>query len=161
MERRPDDLTGMSVDQAREYIAAHLASLKLTEKKLAELNAAVEKWRGRSRLAADKGAAELAAEADAEAARLEADAVRIGAEAEELRNMIAGMRRQLGALPASQRSIDPDLLEQELVMAAGGIPGDENPDRTARKIAEMEKDAAADAALAELKAKAARENGGR
>lgn len=161
MERLPDDLTGMTTDQAREYVAAHLASLKLTEKKLAELDADIAKWRDRVALARGKGDEELAQAAELEAARLEADRQRIGAEADELRAQIDRMRHQLGALPAKERSVDPDLLEQELLIAAGRMPGEEDAVRTERAFAALEKESAADAALAALKEKARREQDGR
>lgn len=161
MERLPDDLTGMTTDQAREYVAAHLESLKLTEKKLAELDAEIAKWRDRVALARGKGTEDLAQAAEAEAARLEADRERIGAEADELRAQIDRMRHQLGALPAKERSVDPDLLEQELLIAAGRMPGEEDAVRTERAFAALEKESAADAALAALKEKARREQDGR
>ncbi len=157
MERRPDDLTGMTMDQAREYVAAHLESLKLTEKKLAELDAEIAKWRDRVALARGKGTEDLAQAAEAEAARLEADRERIGAEAAELRAQIDSMRRQLGSLPAKERSVDPDLLEQELLIASGRMPGEEDAVKTERAFAALEKASAADAALAALKEKARRE----
>lgn len=161
MERSPEDLTGLTQDQAREYIAAHLTSLKLTEKKVSELDAEIAKWRGRAELARSKGAEDLAQAAEAEAARLGEDRARIGGEAEELRLQIEGMRHQLGALPAKERSIDPDLLEQELIIAAGGTPGEENTLRTERAIAELEKENAAEEALAALKERLQRDQGAR
>ncbi len=155
IEQRPDDLTGMDPSAAREYIAAHIATVKLTEKKLAELDEELAKWRSRAELARSKGAEDLAQAADAEAARVQASRDPIAAEAAELKEQIERMRGQLGGLAARVRSIDPDLLEQELHMAAGGTPGEPNPVATERKFAEMEKAAAADDALAALKAKLA------
>ena len=153
MEQRPDDLTGMDTASAREYIAAHIATVKLTEKKLAELDAELAKWASRTELARSKGAADLVQAADAETARVQADREKIAAEAAELNAQIERMRSQLGGLAARERTIDPDLLEQELHMAAGGTPGESNPAATERKFAELEKAAAADEALALLKAK--------
>ncbi|HCM26775.1 MAG: hypothetical protein A2Z99_16895 [Treponema sp. GWB1_62_6] len=159
MEQRPDDLTGMESSAAREYIAAHIATAKLTEKRLAELDAELAKWRSRAELARSKGAEDLALAADTEAARIQTDRDRISAEAAELKAQIERMRGQLGGLAARERTIDPDLLEQELHMAAGGTPGEPNPVATERKFAEMEKAAAADDALAALKAKLAGDTG--
>lgn len=157
MERLPDDLTGMKTDQAREYVAAHIASLILTEKKLSELEADIAKWRDRAALARGKGAEDLAQAADAEAARIDADRQRIDLEAADLRAQIERMKHQLGALPAKERSVDPDLLEQELLIASGRMPGEEDAVRTERAFAALEKESAADAALAALKEKARRE----
>jgi hypothetical protein len=61
-------------------------------------------------------------------------------------------------LAARQRSIDPDLLEQELLIAAGYLPGEEEKAQNDRLFSEMEKNAAADAALSELKVKMAGKN---
>ena len=63
------------------------------------------------------------------------------------------MRRQIPLLAARERSIDPDLLEQELLMTLGNMPGDEEKVRAERQFREMEKAQSADAALDELKAK--------
>ena len=75
------------------------------------------------------------------------------AEADELRSGVERMRRQLPGLEARRRTIDPDLLEQELLIAAGRMPGDEGAAETERRLAELEKSSGADAALEELKAK--------
>jgi len=63
------------------------------------------------------------------------------------------MRRQLPILAAQTRSIDPDLLEQELLMAVGFLPGEEEKAKSERTFSQMEKEAAADDALLQLKAK--------
>jgi len=154
MELSPDNLHGMAPDAAKEYIAAHVATKLLNEKKLAELDAAAAKWTERARLAREKGVADLAEAAEAERARVLSERGALAAETEALAASIETMRRQLPGLAARQRSVDPDLLEQELVIAAGGTPGDEAAD-TARKIGELEKGAAADEALAALKARLA------
>lgn len=153
MEQRPDDLHGMESAAAKEYIIAHIASLKLTEKKRADLDAEIAKWTGRVELARSKGEEALAAQAEGEAARVRQDRDRIAAEAAELRSQIEHMRLQLPGLAARERSIDPDLLEQELLMAAGRMPGEEEAAETERKLSDMEKNQSAEAALAALKAK--------
>lgn len=152
MEQRPDDLRGMESAAAKEYLVAHIATLKLTEKKLAELEAEHAKWIGRTELARSKGEEALAVQAGNEAARVRQDRERIAAEADELRAQISSMRHQLPGLAAAERTIDPDLLEQELLMASGRLPGDETA-TSERKLDQMEKDQSVDAALAALKAK--------
>jgi hypothetical protein len=67
-----------------------------------------------------------------------------------LDNEIAGMRRELPLAAARDRSIDPDILEQELLMALGKTGEEAKTDRDFRKL---EKDSAADSALEALKAK--------
>jgi phage shock protein A len=152
MEQRPDDLRGMESAAAKQYLVAHIATLKLTEKKLAELDAELAKWTGRTELARSKGEEALAVQAENEAARIRQDKERVAAEAEELRSQITSMRHQLPGLAAAERTIDPDLLEQELLMAAGRLPGDETAEGE-RKLDQMEKDQSVNAALAALKAK--------
>jgi hypothetical protein len=58
-------------------------------------------------------------------------------------------------LAARERSIDTDLLEQELLIANGRMPGDEEKARSERAFDKLETEAAAEAALAKLKAKMA------
>lgn len=159
METRPDDLTGMDPDSAREYVAAHIATLKLTEKKIAELDAEIAKWDAREGLARAKGLADLETAAAAEAARIKGDRARLAAEADEIKAQVERMRTQIPGLRARERSVDPDLLEQELLMAAGRMPGDEAAAETDRKMAELEKASSADDALAALKAKMAAAGG--
>lgn len=153
MEQRPEDLYGMDPQAAKAYIADHLASLKLTEKKRAELEADLAKWMGRIELARTKGEEDLALEAEKVAERLRSDLAKLQTEEIELRTQIDVMRRQLPALQARQRTVDPDLLEQELLMAAGRMPGDEAAAATERNLARLEKEAQANAALEALKAK--------
>ncbi len=155
MSQRPEDLFGMNPQDAKAYIAGHLASLKLTEKKRSELEADLAKWMGRIELARTKGEEDLALEAEKVVERLRTDLVKLQAEEVELRSQIDVMCRQLPGLQARQRSVDPDLLEQELLMAAGRMPGDEAAAATERNLAKLEKEAQANAALEALKAKLA------
>lgn len=154
MEQKDDDLFGMTPDAAKEYVAAFITTRNLTEKKRAEAAEAASKWTDRAALALRKGEADLAAAAETEAGKAAADRDRLGAEIVELDAKIERMRRQLPGLAARQRSVDPDLLEQELRMAAGGDPGTEPGEaETARRIAALEKEAAAEDQLAALKAR--------
>jgi hypothetical protein len=124
MERRPDDLSGMSPEDAKEYIFRHISTLKLTEKALGELEGEIEKWRGRIELARRKGLPDLAGEAEAERERLSVRRTALASEIDELKTQIESMRSQLPGLAARERRIDPDLLEQELLIALGRMPGD-------------------------------------
>jgi phage shock protein A len=151
MEKRPEDLSGMNAAEAREYILNFIAALKLTEKKLRELDGELIKWNSRIDLARSKEAAELATEAEKEAEKIKAQQAELIGEIGELKAQIGEMRKQLPGLAARERSIDPDLLEQELLMAAGYLPGDDEKAATDRSFRELEKQGAADAALEELK----------
>lgn len=160
MEQRPEDLSGMNIQDAKAYIAAHLASLKLTEKKRTELEADLAKWTSRVELARSKGAEDLAREAEGAAERIRSDLARLQAEEAELRSQIEVMQRQLPTLRARERSVDPDLLEQELLMATGRLPGEEAAAETDRSLAKLEKESKAEAELAALKAKLAGKESG-
>jgi phage shock protein A len=154
METKADDLRGMNAADAREYIFRYITTLKLTEKSRSEVKAELDKWKGRVELAQNKGAADLAEAAQKEAEALEAKLAVLEAEEAELRAQIETMYRQLPGLAARERSIDPDLLEQELKIVLGETPGEENDSKTTRRrIDELSADMSADAALAALKTK--------
>ena len=147
------NLSGMSPVEAKEYILNFISTLKLTERQIQNLDDEIAKWKPRVELANSRAQPELAAEAEKEINKLTEKQSVLKNEAEQLKAQIEEMRRQIPILAAKERSIDPDLLEQELLIAAGYLPGDEEKVRQERKFREMEKDAVADAALAELKAK--------
>jgi len=147
------NLAGMSAGAAKDYVFSHITQKKLNEKRLSELAAEAQKWKGRSDLAREKSAPDLAAQAEAQAAEIEGKIAALTAENDALKNDIAAMIRQIPALAAAERSIDPDLLLQELLIAAGLNPGDEDKLGRDRKFADLEKEAAAEDALAALKAK--------
>jgi len=154
-----DNLTGMQTAEAREYISAFIATVKLTEKDIQSLENEAEKWKNRMELARSKGMEELAAEAEKEAEKINTKLAGLREEECILRERVTAMRRQLPGLAARERSIDVDLLEQELLMALGRT-GEET--ETERTFKTLEKESAADAALEVLKSKmnGADENGG-
>jgi phage shock protein A len=158
-EKSPGDLRGMGAADAREYIIRYITTLKLTEKELEEADGSFSKWKGRAELARSRGeeGLSLAAEGEAEKARVRGDTLRT--EIGELRGQIETMRRQLPGLAARERGVDPDLLEQELSMALGYVPGDEEKAETERAFKDLEQKNAADAALEALKAKMGRDGG--
>jgi chromosome segregation ATPase len=124
MEQNWQDLRGMSAEDAKEYLFRHISVLKLTEKKYRELDGEIAKWDSRAALAASRASPDLAREAEAEALRHREKQAGLGAEIAELKAQIEGIRRQLPGLAARERSIDPDLLEQELLITLGKVPGD-------------------------------------
>ena len=146
----PVNLTGMKAAEAKEYIHAFIATLKLTEKQIYTLEDEAAKWKGRIELARSKGMEELVAEAEREAEKINAKLSGLREEELSLKERIDVMRRQLPGLAARERSIDPDLLEQELLMALGKT---EEETKTDRAFRELEKNSAADTALEALKAK--------
>ena len=154
-----DNLIGMSIADAKEYIVHHLITFKRNGKRIDELQEEIGKWTARVALAKSKGADDLANEAERKVNQLRAECETLKIENDDLKNVIDNMRRQLPVLASRERSIDADLLEQELLITAGYNPGDEEKVGLNRKFADLEKDASADAALEALKKKMQNENG--
>jgi len=150
MESKPDDLRGMSPAAAKEYIFHHITALKLTEKSRLELLAELDKWEKRAELARNKGDPNLTAAAEKEAALFRAKTETLADEIAELKALIEKMRKEIPLLAARERSVDPDLLEQELLIALGKNPGD---DLATEKAERDFKALEADAALEALKVK--------
>jgi phage shock protein A len=162
------DLSGMNAAEAKEYILQHIISLKLVRKEMEELEENLSKWNVRTELARSKGETGLALEAAKEADRLQALRLKLSGDAEELRNTIGSMIRQLPGIARQGQSasmgtepetVDPVMLEQELLMAQGYLPGDEKKAELDRAMKKLEADAAAETELATLKKKMENENG--
>jgi len=152
------NISGMDAQAAKEYIYGLLSTLKLTEKQLQDINSEIAKWSSRVKLASSKGEEKLAEDAEKELKGLEAKWEQLALEADELKNLIEEARRQLPHIAAGERSIDPDLLAQELLLACGRLPGDEEKQLMERRLRDMEKEAEAEAALSQLKAKAGKKD---
>jgi hypothetical protein len=148
-----ENLAGVSAAAAKEYIVGFIGTLKLTEKEIAFLETEAAKWKERSVLARSRGMNDLFAEAEKETEKITARLAGLLEEKRKLEKNIAVIRKQLPGLAARERSIDPDLLEQELLMAAGYLPGDEEKARNEQLFAAMKKETDADAALEMLKVK--------
>ncbi|MDR0558329.1 MAG: chromosome partitioning protein [Treponema sp.] len=146
-----DDLSGMDPSSAREYIARHITALKLQEKESESLAADLSLWESRATLARSKGAEELALQAGKEAAFIRSRKSALDTDIETLKIQIEKMKKQLPSLASRVRSVDPDLLEQELLIAAGHLPGDEKKAAIERNLKTVEKEASADASLAGVK----------
>jgi phage shock protein A len=143
----------MNVSDAKDYIAQYATTVKLSEKQREEYAAEVARWESRISLARSKGAEELALQAEKEADRARAKQAALDMEIADLKGKIEHMRRQLPGLAARERTVDPDLLEQELLMAAGYLPGEEEKAAVDSSFKALEQNASADDALAALKAK--------
>jgi hypothetical protein len=151
---RPDNLFGMNSASAKEYVIGHITSLKLMEKKYEDLSREYEKWSARVELARSRNNEELAQEAAAETEKVRERRDSLGAEVADLKAQIEHMRTQLPGVAARERSIDPDLLEQELLIALGYTPGDETGTEHAaqkRRFEELDADAALEALKAKLR----------
>jgi len=155
MENEPNKfdsikLDGMSAAAAKEYIFALIATLKLTEKNIHSLEEEAAKWKGRVELARSAEKNDLVSEAEKGMQGAEEKLAGLREEEVSLRDQIEAIRKKLPGLAARERSIDPDLLEQKLLMALGKM-GDEAD--TEKAFEKLEKDANADAALQALKEK--------
>jgi phage shock protein A len=104
---------------SKEEILAHLSSLKLYEKDIAALKLDLEKWQKREALAREKGIADLTEAAGKQVAEIQAKLSGLETEAAALGNQIEEMKRNLPEMAARERSIDPDLLEQEFRIMLG------------------------------------------
>ena len=144
------NLAGMSTAEAKEYILGYATTFKLTEKEIQSLENEAAKWKSRTELARSKGMEDLIAEAEKETEKINTRLAELRKEEQSLKESITAMQRQLPGLNARERSIDPDLLEQELLMALGRT-GEETGTEAAFR--ELEKNDSASAALEELKAK--------
>ncbi|MDR1107700.1 MAG: chromosome partitioning protein [Spirochaetaceae bacterium] len=143
-----EDFRGMDAAGAKEYRYHAAVTLKLTEKKLEAVEGEILKWKGRVALSRSRGEDALAGEAEAMVRQFEAEREALTGEIRDLTGEIEGLRRQLPGLAARERSIDPDILEQELLLALGKTGAED-----ARKTDEELKQLPADAALEALKEK--------
>ena len=146
----PTNLTGMSAAAAKEYIFGFIATLKLTEKEILTVKDEKVKWDNRIELARSKGTGDLLAEAEKEAELVNTRLAGLLEEEQNLKESIVSMRRQIPGLAARERSIDPDLLEQELLAALGRTGEEADTDMAFKNL---EKEASAEAALEALKSK--------
>ena len=136
--------------EIKDLILALITTLKLTENEIRSLEEELAKWRSRANLAHSKGMEELCLEAGKETKKIEEKLISLKEEREKLRNEIEETRRQIPVLAAGKRSVDVDLLEQELLMVLGKTREEADRDRAFR---ELEKESTAESALEALKAK--------
>ena len=153
METKFDSLDGLDSAGAKEYILGLLSTLKMTEKEIEKLKEEEYKWDQRIKLAIQKREPGLEQEAVKEREKIGIRRTELEAEASGLLLTIEKLKTELRILPAKERSIDPDLLEQELLILAGRMPGDEKEAARDRAFEKLEQEATADAALDALKAK--------
>jgi phage shock protein A len=151
MEEKDDDLSGMDTQSAKEYVLSYITTFKLTRKKMEELGEELSAWNARSDLARSKGEDALALQAESEADRIRNRQAELSGEAAALQSSIEKMLRQLPDINRQASmvpTVDPVLLEQELLMA---LSTDEETAKTERALQELERNTAAEAELARLK----------
>lgn len=142
------DLTGLSLDEARDYVLAHITTLKQTKRQREQVDADIALWQERSRLAADRGAMDLSEKATAVVAQLTAKKTTLEGEERQLETTVTLLKENLRKrLVMGERLVDTDRLLAELEMAVGEDKANELA--TDRALNE----AKAQAALDELKKK--------
>jgi len=140
----------MNETELKEQMLVFVTSLKLVQKEILSLEEEAAKWKGRLELARERGMDDLSNEAGKEAARINGKLTGCREEEQELKQNIDALRRQLPVLAARERSVDPDLLEQEILMVLGRTEEQVEADKAFR---ELERESAAGPALQALKEK--------
>ena len=145
MSSIPDaDLSGLTLEQARQYVLEFIRSLKETERQSAALQQELSVWEGRMTLAREKGRADLAAQAASRVEKVRGDLAPLLVEENDLRRKIALMKENLGRVHNQfDRSVDTEQLLANLNLLVG------ERDETVDRIRDVE----ADLALDELKKK--------
>ncbi|MCL2008569.1 MAG: chromosome partitioning protein [Treponema sp.] len=140
----------MNASTAKEYIHGLITSLKLTEKDISRLEADEKKWRDRAELARNKGEASLSLEAEKEANQVSNRLDKLREEEHSIQAEIKTIRSQLPGIAARERSIDNDLLEQQLLLS---LWNSEEEAMSSRAFQKLEKEKTAEEELNALKAK--------
>jgi hypothetical protein len=151
-----EELAGLDLESAREYVFAYAVDVKRLDKEIADGRSQVELWKGRAALAQSKLMADLAEAAEARRAEEEAKLASLESERALLAGKLARLREQLPMIRARERSVDPDRLLAELQLMTGELLGDAEGGAAAtdKAFAELEAAQAAESGLAELKRKA-------
>lgn len=160
-----ENLSGLDLAAAKEYIFAYAVDVKRLDKDIATAQGELERWKGRVALVEAKMAAgdtSVAALAQAARAKVEEEGGKVAtleAERADLRARVTRMREQLPYIKASERSVNPDQLLAELQMMTGELLGDEVGGRSVvasnADFARLEAGAKADSDLEALKRRAA------
>lgn len=157
-----EELAGLDLESAREYVFAYAVDVKRLDKEIADGRSQVETWKGRAALALSKGMTDLAQAAEARRAEEEGKVSALESERAGLAAKLALLREQLPMIRARERSVDPDRLLAELQLMTGELLGDADGAAAAtdKAFAELEAEQASESALAELKKRADGNAGG-
>ncbi|MFW5689093.1 MAG: hypothetical protein ACOC1U_05900 [Spirochaetota bacterium] len=114
------DLEGLSKQEARSYVAQFVQSLQLARKQRAEKEAEFEKWKSRTKLAADRGETDLARAALERAEEVQSALNAIRREERELDFKVTELKRRLGNLQKQpDLSVNADALLEQLQQVVG------------------------------------------
>jgi phage shock protein A len=138
------DLEGLSVTDARAYVAEFIQSLRQTAAQLDTAERDLESWKKRTRIATEQGEVELAKAALSRAEDAHHKVTALKKEKRELDFKVAELKRRLGELQKKpQLSTNADALLEQLESVVG------SDHETSRSIAEAE----AEVALQKLREK--------
>lgn len=146
------EFLSLDLDSAREYALAWATTVKRYDQDIAAIDQDLALWRGRVKLAADKGQAELASAAESRCAELAAKREALVAERAPVASDLVRLKERIPYLKARVRSVDPDLLLAELQSMTGTLLDPESAAAEAG-IQKLTQEAGAEDALAELKKK--------
>jgi phage shock protein A len=148
-----EELAGLDLESAREYVFAYAVDVKRLDKEIAAARSELELWKGRAALAQSKAMADLAQAAESRRAETEPKLSALESERAGLAAKLSRLREQLPMIRARERSIDPDRLLAELQLMTGELLGnaEEGAAATDKAFAELEAEQAAESSLAELK----------
>jgi phage shock protein A len=134
----------MDFESAREYVLAFITSLKKTQKHRAVAEEELEHWRGRVKLADNRGEPVLKRGAEQRVTELEARSKQLHREELELRRKVDVLKEKLKATKIrSSLQVDADALLAQMQMLVG------EPDKLKQDLRNTE----ADQALQALKKK--------
>ncbi len=146
------EFLSLDLEGARDYLLAYLTSAKRYEQDIKTAQAELKVWTDRVALAEKAGKTELVGPAQKRAADIADKLKKLEDERASILSETRRIRDRLPMLKASKRSIDPERLCAELDLLSGKIL-DTDADKAAAELAKLEKDKAADDALAALKKK--------
>jgi len=134
----------MDFESAREYVLAFITTLKKTQKQRAVAEEQLEHWRGRIKLAENRGEPVLKRGAQQRVAELEANRQQLHQEELELKRKVDVLKEKLKATKIrSSLQVDADALLAQMQMLVG------QPDNLKEQLRNTE----ADQALQALKKK--------
>ena len=137
------DLTGMSHEDAKAYVAGFVQNLKLVQQKRRTVQEELETWQKRVDLAASHGREDLKAQAETRVQWAREELARLAAEEKSLALDVTDLKHLLkNKAHTMEMSVDAQALAEQLEEAAGDAVD---------PLADEMKDAETDMSLEELK----------
>ncbi len=115
------DLTGMGPEDAKDYVLSLTTHLKQTEVALAKAQEELKLWEGRVALATQHSQEKLLNEAEVQRDQAAARKLSLELEVQDFRVGIDKLKKQLLLLPMTQRTINTDVLQENLARLGGTL----------------------------------------